>query len=132
MTDRKLLERALEAMERAYTPYSRHNTGAALECTDGTVHVGCSIEIAAFGATMCAEAAAVAVAVSSGQREFKRIAIISEGSGYSFPCGNCRQLLHEFSPGMEVLSARSDGRYVSYPLASLLPMPYEKDQLGRP
>ena len=67
---------------------------------------------------------AIASAVSAGHRSFKRIATISEGGTYSLPCGNCRQLLSEFSPGIEVLCARaSDGRYVSYSLTALLPMP---------
>ncbi len=37
------------------------------------------------------------------------------------PCGACRQFLMEFSPDMEVLSAKAGGRYVSYKLDQLLP-----------
>jgi len=130
MTDRKLIEMAKEVMANSYSPYSRFKTGAAVESADGSVFTGCNIENAAFGTTMCAEAAAIASAITAGQRGFKRIAIISEGSVYSFPCGACRQLLNEFSPEMEVLCARADGRYVSYPLSTLLPMSFGKDQLG--
>ena len=128
MTDRKLIDLAAGVMANSYSPYSRFKTGAAVECSDGTVFTGCTIENAAFGATICAEAVAIATAVAAGRRNFKRIAIISEGSAYCFPCGTCRQLLNEFSPELEVLSARSDGRYVSYSLASLLPMAFGKDQ----
>jgi len=124
MTDRRLLETAADAMENSYSPYSRDKKGAAIECADGTIFTGCLIENIALGATICAEAAAIASAVSAGHRSFKRIATISEGGTYSLPCGNCRQLLSEFSPGIEVLCARaSDGRYVSYSLTALLPMP---------
>jgi len=130
MTDRKLISMATDVMANSYSPYSRFKVGAAVECTDGSVFKGCNIENAAFGATMCAEAVAIASAVSAGKRGFKRIAIISEGSAYCFPCGACRQLLNEFSPEIEVLSARSDGRYVSYPLTALLPMAFGKDQVG--
>jgi len=130
MTDRKLISFATDVMANSYSPYSRFKVGAAVECIDGTVFTGCNIENAALGATMCAEAAAIATAVSSGKRDFKRIAIISEGSAYCFPCGSCRQLLNEFSPDIEVLCARSDGRYVSYSLTSLLPMAFGKDQMG--
>ena len=132
MTDRKLIDMAATVMENSYSPYSRFKVGAAVECADGSVFTGCNIENAAFGATMCAEAAAVASAVSAGKRKFKRIAISSEGGTYCFPCGTCRQLLSEFSPDMEVLCARADGRYVSYPLATLLPMVFGKDQIGNP
>jgi len=130
MTDRKLIEMAGEVMANSYSPYSRFKTGAAVECADGSVFKGCGIENAAFGTTMCAEAAAIAAAITAGRRGFKRIAIISEGSTYSFPCGACRQLLYEFSPELEVLCARADGRYVSYPLSTLFPMAYGKDQIG--
>ena len=130
MTDRKLIDIATDVMVNSYSPYSRFKVGAAVECADGTVFTGCNIENAAFGATMCAEAAAVASAVSAGKRKFKRIAITSDGSAYCFPCGTCRQLLSEFSPEMEVLSSRADGRYVSYPLSTLLPMIFGKEQIG--
>jgi len=124
MTDRKLLETAADAMENSYAPYSREKKGAAIECADGSVFTGCIIENVALGSSICAEAAAISSAVSAGHRNFKRIATISEGSTYSLPCGNCRQLLSEFSTDIEVLCARaSDGRYVSYSLATLFPMP---------
>ena len=130
MTDRKLISMAADVMANSYSPYSRFKVGAAVECTDGAVFTGCNIENAAFGVTMCAEAAAIASAVSSGQRAFKRIAIISDGNAYCFPCGVCRQMLNEFAPEIEVLCARSDGRYVSYALTSLLPMAFGNDHMG--
>jgi len=124
MTDRRLLETAADAMENSYSPYSRDKKGAAIECEDGSIFTGSLVENIALGSTICAEAAALASAVSAGHRSFKRIAIISSGSTYCFPCGNCRQLLSEFSADVEVLCARaSDGRYVSYSLTSLFPMP---------
>ena len=128
MTDRKLIDIATDAIGNSYSPYSRVKVGAALECSDGTVFTGSNIENASFSAALCAEAAAVAAAVSAGKRKFKRIAIVSDGASYCFPCGTCRQLLSEFTLETEVLCARSDGRYVSYPLASLLPMAAGKEQ----
>jgi len=124
MTDRRLLETAADAMENSYSPYSRDKKGAAIECEDGSVYTGSLVENIALGSTICAEAAAIAAAITAGHRKFKRIATISEGNSYGYPCGNCRQLLSEFSPNIEVLCARAtDGRYVSYSLAALLPMP---------
>jgi len=124
MTDRRLLETAADAMENSYSPYSRNKVGAAIECEDGSVFTGSLVENVALGATLCAEAVAIGSAVSAGHRNFKRIATIAEGNVYCFPCGTCRQLLSEFSPNVEVLCARaSDGRYVSYPLTTLFPMP---------
>jgi len=129
MTDRKLIDAAAAAMENSYSPYSGFKVGAAIECVDGTVFSGCNIEISNFNATLCAEASAIAAAVTNGKREFKRIAIISEGASYCFPCGTCRQRLSEFSPGMEVLCARADGRYESYRLNVLLPKAFGLEQM---
>jgi cytidine deaminase len=127
MTDRSLLEAAGAVMDNAYSPYSNLKVGAAIECSDGSVFTGCNVENVSYGVTMCAEAAAVAAAVSTGKRAFKRIAIISSGSNYCYPCGSCLQMLREFSQDMEVLSARGDGRYVSYTLKTHLPMAFGKE-----
>jgi len=127
MTDRKLIENATDAMKKSYAPYSRFPVGAALECEDGSVFTGCKIENAALECTLCAERSAIAAAVSGGHRSFKRIAIYAETGSYCFPCGTCRQVLWEFSPDIEVLCVRADGRYVSYPLRVLLPEAFSKE-----
>ncbi|MDR3209870.1 MAG: cytidine deaminase [Oscillospiraceae bacterium] len=124
MTDRDLINYAREAMANSYSPYSHFPVGAAIECADGTVFTGCNIENAAFGSTLCAESVALASAVAEGKRDFARIAIISDGVNYTLPCGTCRQMLTEFSPALEVLAVRADGRYVSYQLDKLMPSPF--------
>ena len=121
MTDRDLINKAVEAMASAYAPYSHFQVGAAIECDDGSVVTGCNVENASLGATICAERAAVCAAVAQGRRRFRRIAIASSGLEYCMPCGTCRQVLQEFAPELEVLCARNDGRYVSYRLSDLLP-----------
>ena len=120
-TDRELINLAVAAKENSYSPYSGFPVGAALECADGTVFQGCNVENSAYGSTMCAEAVALASAITAGFRDFTRIATSSDGAAYCMPCGNCRQLLGEFAPEIEVLASRADGRYVSYPLSELLP-----------
>ena len=129
MTDRELINRATEAAKNAYIPYSKFAVGAAVECSDGTVYTGCNIENAALGCTVCAERVAIFKAVSEGKRSFRRIAIYANSSQYCYPCGVCRQVMQEFSPDMELLCARSDGRYVSYPLRKLLPAAFGKEFL---
>lgn len=129
MTDRNLLERAAAAMANSYSPYSRFPVGAAVECKDGSVFTGCNIENCSLGNTICAERVAVGNAVSHGHTDFIRIAIISNGSNYCVPCGQCRQVLMEFAPDMEVLCARGDGRYVSYSLRDLMPSPFTAEHM---
>ena len=129
MTDRELINMAVAAAGNSYVPYSNRAFGAALECADGTVVTGCSVENAALGASICAERAALCQAVSLGKRSFRRMAIYSgESADYCTPCGTCRQVFSEFSPEIELLCARADGRYVSYKLRELLPVMYSKEK----
>ena len=129
MTEKELCQKAIDMLDMAYIPYSHFPVGAALECSDGTVYTGCNIENAAYGATMCAERTAIFKAVSEGHRDFVRIAIAGRSEDYCVPCGTCRQVLSEFSPNIEVLCVRSDGRYVSYNLKNLLPQAFNKNFL---
>ncbi len=129
MTDRELISEAVKAAKFAYAPYSKFSVGVAVECSDGSVYTGCNVENAALGATICAERVAVTKAVSEGKRAFRRIAVYADSADYCVPCGTCRQVLSEFSPNIEILCVRSDGRYVSYNLKNLLPQAFNKNFL---
>ena len=103
-TDDQLIALAKEAMQRSYSPYSRFKVGACLLSADGRVFTGTNVENASFGMTICAERAAIAKAVGDGATEFTAIAIAAEGAA-PWPCGACRQVLHEFAPNLRVLIA---------------------------
>lgn len=85
MTDRQLINLAVQASRNAYVPYSHFAVGAALECRDGTVFTGCNVENAALGSTICAERTAACKAVSEGHRDFVRIAVYGDGEHYCYP-----------------------------------------------
>ena len=122
MTPEKLVSMALEAMQRAYAPYSGYKVGAALLCRDGSVVCGANIENAAYGPSNCAERTALVKAVSEGRTGgFTAIAIAGRGSDFCWPCGACRQMLFEFAPQLRVLAVRGDGAFQSAPLSTLLP-----------
>lgn len=127
-----LVRAAKEAMSHAYNPYSRFAVGAALRTLDGRVYTGCNIENASFGATCCAERVALYKAVSEGVRGFEAIAIISQSSGYTMPCGVCRQVLSEFAPSLVVYTANVKGDYVQHMLEELLPHAFNQDMLNKP
>ena len=125
MKPETLIEYALDAMGRAYAPYSGYTVGAALLCGDGAVYQGCNIENASFSPTICAERTAFAKAVSEGQREFVAIAVCG-GKGGKIeglfpPCGVCRQVMAEFcGPDFKVYLAKPGG-FEERTLAQLLP-----------
>ena len=103
----ELIQAALAASEHAYIPYSNYRVGAALLTPDGAVFSGCNVESASYSPTICAERTALVKAISAGQREFSTIAVVTRDGGS--PCGVCRQLLYEFSPGLLVIMADLEG-----------------------
>ncbi|MGI6705281.1 MAG: cytidine deaminase [Clostridia bacterium] len=120
-TDQCLVEEALRAKENAYAPYSKFRVGAALLSCDGQVFTGCNIENASFGATNCAERTAIFKAVSEGRREFAVIAIASDSSHFTYPCGICRQVMAEFNSEMRIIVANREGESKALSLNELLP-----------
>ncbi len=127
MDDQKLLEYALRARKKAYTPYSHFAVGAALLTKAGVVYEGCNIENAAFTPTNCAERTAFFKAVSSGERAFAAIAIAGGEEGKEptklcAPCGVCRQVMAEFCDGsFSIILGTKDGVKRVYQLSELLP-----------
>ncbi|MBR2784139.1 MAG: cytidine deaminase [Firmicutes bacterium] len=124
---RMLVERALAARENSYCPYSGYSVGAALLTAAGHLYCGCNIENAGYSPTLCAERAAMAQAVSAGERDFVMLAVAGGPRGqapdtYFWPCGVCRQWLAEFCPpDFPVLCGKSAEDYQETTLARLLP-----------
>ena len=119
----ELVAKARAVMRQAYAPYSGFRVGAALLAEDGTVYTGCNVENASYGLTVCAERVAVANAVAHGVRQYRSLAIVTEGSEAVAPCGACRQVLVEFAPRLQVFS-ESDAERREWVLAELLPAPF--------
>ena len=117
--DEELLEKAVSALESSYSPYSRFRVGACLLGSNGKVYTGANIENASYGATICAERAALCRAVMDGCRVFSAIAIA--GDTAPWPCGICRQALYEFSDDMRVIVGTKAGIAGTAKLADLLP-----------
>ena len=126
MDDRELIRLAFSAMEKAYAPYSGYKVGAALLTASGRVYTGCNIENAAYGPTVCAERCAVFKAVSEGERELVKLAVVGGKGGvvsdYFVPCGVCRQVMSEFcGDDFLVIIAKTEDDYLSKTLNDLLP-----------
>lgn len=113
ISNEKLIEMAKEAMKNAYAPYSGFRVGAALLTESGKVFTGCNVENSSYGLTMCAERVAVFKAISEGENRFLKIAIVSSSNKLTFPCGACRQVLHEFADDLEIVLEGPDGIYTT-------------------
>jgi cytidine deaminase len=127
LTD-SLISAARSAQARAYAPYSQFRVGAALEATDGTVFIGCNIENASYGLTICAERAAICAAVSAGAKRFRRAVVVSDVDPPAAPCGACRQVLAEFGLDLPIDGVGSK-RTVTWRLSDLLPEAFGPEQL---
>ena len=115
--------RAIAAQRRAYAPYSKFRVGAAVQVS-GEVFEGANVENASYGLTVCAERIAVFTAVVAGAHRLEAVAVCSETSPPSSPCGACRQVLLEFAPdpaAVTVTAVNPHGERRTWTLAELLP-----------
>lgn len=123
-----LKQAAVLARSRAYAPYSEFTVGAALQTKSGAVFIGCNVENASYGATICAERAALAAAVAAGERELIALVIASGAKSPTPPCGICRQSLAELAPSLRIRSY-NEHTNAQYALSALLPDAFSSDQL---
>ena len=132
---RALIDAALAARERSYSPYSGFAVGAALLTEDGKIYTGANIESASYTPTVCAERVAFFSAVHTGERRFKAIAIVGGKSGepisaHTPPCGVCRQVMAEFCGG-DFLVITSDGKEEKIrTLDEIFPESFRRENLG--
>jgi cytidine deaminase len=119
-----LVAAAASVRERAHAPYSDFFVGAAVLCKSGRVFIGCNVENASFGATICAERGAVMQMVAAGERDPIACAVVTKGKAGAPPCGMCRQVLAEFASDLDfvlvgVHKGKESRRFAK--LAELLP-----------
>ena len=135
ISSEELINKAREAMNLSYAPYSHFTVGTALLCEDGSIYQGGNIENASYGASNCAERTAFFKAVSEGKRHFTAIAICGgpdkNDTDFCPPCGICRQVMREFcaSDFRIILAADHDKQIKEYTLSQLLPEAFGPDNL---
>lgn len=138
--DRKLVEEmadlAVRQMEHSYAPYSHFQVGAVLLTGRGKFYTGCNIENAAFTPSNCAERTAFFKAVSEGERVFRAICIAGGRngipSGYTAPCGVCRQVMMEFCDPetFQIILTAGGQKHRIYTLRELLPLGFGPEDLA--
>ena len=132
-TDSELVNAAIEAMNKAYAPYSKFHVGAAILDEDGQIHSGANVENAAYPIGDCAEASAISAMIMAGRRRIVKIAVAG-GNGEDgllcTPCGGCRQRIREFAAAdVPVLVADPNGLQARFTLEDLLPESFGPENL---
>jgi cytidine deaminase len=112
----KLIDRAREASENAFCPYTNVPVGCALLTNDNAVFVGCNIETRVLSGSASAGEVAIMKAVSEGCTGFVAICFYSASAAFMpFPDGKTRQLLAEFNQTINIVIANDD----TYSLSAL-------------
>ena len=136
MNNNELVKLAFSAMQMAYAPYSGYKVGAALLSKSGKVYSGCNIESASYSPTNCAERTAFFKAISEGDREFSKIAVVGGKDGVVntlfMPCGVCRQVMAEFcSDDFVVVIGKTEDDFRVHALSDVLPYTFREPDLHR-
>ncbi len=121
----ELVQAALRARELSIAPFSNFHVGAAVETESGKIYIGCNIESASYGLTVCAERVAIWKALSEGERRFKRLAIVADTEDLTPPCGTCRQIIWEFCRDAPVLLLNLRGDQEIIMMRDLLPRAFD-------
>lgn len=90
-----LLEAASAVSQRAYVPYSNYRVGAAALVDDGRIVVGCNVENAGYGVTLCAECGMISELIAGGGGRLLAGLCVNGDGELIMPCGRCRQLVWE-------------------------------------
>ncbi|MGE0048208.1 MAG: cytidine deaminase [Acidithiobacillus sp.] len=123
---------AADALQRSWSPYSRYPVGAALLTVSGRIVSGCNVENAAYPSGLCAEASAIGRLVSAhGAEPLAAVYVICQGEEPAWPCGSCRQRLHEFAhPDLRVYVSTWEGAVQSLAFTDLFPQSFGPQNLG--
>ena len=121
----KLIQAATDARLRAYAPYSNFMVGAAVEAENGDIYIGCNVESASYGLTVCAERVAIWKGISCGEKRFTQIAVVVDTEDLTPPCGVCRQIIWEFCGDVPVILSNLDGKSEIIKMSELLPRAFD-------
>ena len=123
-SDQELIEAATSVIRKNYVP-GKHHVGAAIRCKSGRIFAGVHLE--SYATDICAEAVALGMAASNGEREFECIVAVTMAEAREFrvisPCGTCRELIRFYGRDIEVIFVE-DGNLRKCRVSDLLPGPY--------
>ncbi|WP_337865085.1 cytidine deaminase [Ignavibacterium sp.] len=126
-----LVQKAIEAKQNAYAPYSNFRVGAALLTEDDQIITGCNVEISSYSLTICAERNAIFKAYSDGIRKFKAIAVAADTIDYISPCGACRQVISDLCGDIDVILINGNNETKILRTQQLLPFAFTDKELNK-
>lgn len=123
----ELRAEAAAVAQRAYAPYSNYQVGAAALTADGRILVGCNVENAGLGVTLCAECGVISQLHATGGGRLVRFVCVNGENEVIMPCGRCRQILFEHG-GNDLAMWTVRGLRT---MAEVLPDAFGPDALGK-
>lgn len=128
----QMLQKIKAIRLHAYAPYSKYLVGACVLSEDDEFFVGCNVENASYGLTICAEVNAIGQLIAAGKKQVKALAVIGTGPELCTPCGRCRQFIREFmAPSDPIFLCNESGIVKTTNIAELLPLSFGPDHLIR-
>ncbi len=124
-TLQSLVEDATRARLQSVAPFSKFLVGAAVRAENGKVYIGCNVESASYGLTVCAERVAIWKALSEGERQFTELAVVADTEALTTPCGTCRQIIWEFCKHATIVLANLRGESETVSIKELLPRAFD-------
>ncbi len=123
--DKELIKIALKTLENNFDDgIYNHTVGAAIRCKNGKVYSGVNCD-GIHGS--CAEYITIGMAISAGEREFDTIVAVHDKAPNCLvaPCGNCRQMLVEYSPDIKVILNNDDNEIIKVDIKDLIPFAWK-------
>ena len=124
--DQELIKIGLDVLANNFDDGVYHHTvGCALLCKNGNVYKGVNCD-GIHGS--CAEYITMGMAVAAGETAFDTIVAVHEKhlNGVISPCGNCRQMLYQYCPDIQVIVNDEDGTLIKVTARDLLPFAWER------
>ena len=134
MTKEQLIQKAKDARELSYSPYSNFKVGAAVLTKDGKVFLGANIENSAYSMCMCAERNAIYHAYMNGYKkdDIAALALCADTEEPCSPCGACRQVISELMlPDAPIYMSNLKGAVKETNAVELLPFAFSPKDLNK-
>ncbi|HRE40966.1 MAG TPA: cytidine deaminase [Ignavibacteria bacterium] len=118
---KELIAKTIKNKKYSYSPYSKFCVSSSVLSDSGKIFSGVNIENSSFSLTLCAETAAIAIAISKGIKKITAVAIYADSKEFVYPCGACRQRIAEFSENADIILINAENKIKILKLKTLLP-----------